>query len=142
MKNNAVILLCAFLIFNFACSQKQNPNKLKFIGKTFKGNIGGMCAETIPPDPCAGYTTFLYIKFEENYAQVSEQNVSCDKIVGKIEFKTKWEAKGNTINIEKLTRYGQPFKIDSLVYKNGTLVGTEINWNDSPIEYTFDEVKK
>lgn len=139
-----ILLFVVIIVFNLSCSQIEDSKKDKqrFIGKTFKANIGGMCAETIPFDPCAGYTSFLYITFKEKDAEVSEQNISCEKVIGKQELKSNWTAKGNSINVEKLIRYGQPFKIDTLRYKENKLFGSEVNGENVLTEYVFEEIKK
>lgn len=76
------------LTFILNCSQKSkqssnhsdNPERVKLIGKTFKANVGSMCAETIPLDPCAGLQFDLVLKFNDDNVNVTEEEVGdCGK---------------------------------------------------------------
>lgn len=100
------------LTYILNCSQKSKqssnhsdkPERVKLIGKTFKANVGSMCAETIPLDPCAGSQFDLVLKFNED---VTEEEVSDrGRKIAKNNFKAQWQIKDDVVIIEKLIRYG------------------------------------
>lgn len=137
-------LMLLLMGFNLACSQKNkpvnNPDKIKLIGKTFKGSVGSMCVETMPPDPCAGSMYYLILKFNANNAIVTEEEVAdCGKKVRKNTFTTNWDIKNNIVTVNKMILYGQQLLIKNLVLNKNHLSGTEVDAMGTESEYTFTE---
>lgn len=141
-----LLLLLIVLGFNINCSHKNeniiNPEKVKLVGKTFKGVVGSMCAETMPPDPCAGSMFYLILKFNSNNVVVTENEIAaCGEKVYKNSFTTEWTIKNNEVTIKKLIRYGQPLLIKKLILNRDQLTGSENSTDGNGTEYTFEEIK-
>ncbi|MCD9853206.1 hypothetical protein LUD75_00695 [Epilithonimonas sp. JDS] len=141
MKATNLLFLILSLMFVPACSQTQNKNNKIVLNKTFRTSVGSMCAETNKPKPCAGYTVFLELSFKNDYVLVNEKNENQCGIVSQNKYKTNYKVIGNTVKVEKLTRYGEPLKIDQLLYANNSLTGKTIDQDQSGTEYVFEEIK-
>lgn len=98
--------------------------KINLEGKSFSTMVTSLCAETMPPDPCAGYTDYMELHFKKDVVEIVVQRIQCDKPGRKTSIsKWSWVA-GNRIKIEKINYEGQPFITDNqLVLKNNMLVG-------------------
>lgn len=122
-----ILATVAFLYFsrtthfgNTAMAQ----TKISLEGKSFSTMVSGLCAETMPPDPCVSYTDYMELHFKKDIVEIVDERIQCDKPRRKTSIsKWNWVA-GNRIKIEKLNYEGQPFITDNqLVLKNNMLVG-------------------
>lgn len=136
-----ILFLSLTLLSVPACSQTQNKNSEIVLNKTFKTVVGSVCEETNTPQPCAGYTVFLELSFRKDYVLVNEKNENDCGIRSENKYKTNYSVNGNIVKVEKLTRYGEPLKIEQLLYANNSLTGKTIDQDQSGTEYVFEEIK-
>lgn len=139
--NNFLLFLFLFLMSVPACSQTQNKNNKIVLNKTFRTSVGSMCVETNKPKPCAGYTVFLELNFKNDFVLVNEKNENECGIISENKYKTNYSLQGNIVKVEKMTRYGEPLKIEQLLYAKNTLTGKTIDVDGGETEYVFKEIK-
>lgn len=113
-------------------------------GKSFSANIGTVCVETSPPDPCAGYQIYLDLNFSEFEVEVIEKEIStCGKVKYENKYLSEWYFENpDKVIIKKLTSYNQQIiERNSLKFdfKEKKLIG--IATNKLQEKYIFSESK-
>ena len=135
-----ILFLPLILLSASACSQTQTKDNA-VLNKTFKTVVGSVCMETDKPMPCAGYTVYLELSFKDDFVLVNEKGENDCGTVSEDKYKTNYSIKGNIVKVDKLTRYGEPLKIDQLLFAKNSLVGKTTDTDGSETEYIFEELK-
>ncbi|MCL1675377.1 hypothetical protein [Elizabethkingia meningoseptica] len=115
------LLLLGFSLFS---NTAKAQTKINLEGKSFSTMVTSLCAETYPPDPCAGYTDYMKLNFKKDQVEIVNERVQCNETRKNV-LVSKWsQLKGNQIKIERLDYEGSPFITGNiLVLKNNQLTG-------------------
>ena len=98
--------------------------KINIEGKSFIGFITSLCVETVPPDPCAGYSDEMELISKKILLKLSHSGTSATNTQRKSVFsKWKWIS-GNQIKIENFNYQNKPFISGNILsLKNNQLIG-------------------
>ncbi|ATL43484.1 hypothetical protein OZ664_11085 [Elizabethkingia sp. HX WHF] len=115
--------------------------KINIEGKSFIGFITSLCVETVPPDPCAGYSDEMELYFKKDIVEIISLRYKCNKTQRKSVFsKWKWIS-GNQIKIENFNYQNKPFISGNILsLKNNQLIGK--HGSEFTQDFTFEPLTK
>ncbi|OPC54994.1 hypothetical protein DSC47_10480 [Elizabethkingia miricola] len=115
--------------------------KINIEGKSFTCFITSLCVETVPPDPCAGYSDEMELHFKKDVVEIVSVRYKCNKTHRKSVF-SKWRwLSGNQIKVEKLNYENQPFISGNILFlKNNQLIGK--HGSEFTQDFTFEPLTK
>lgn len=119
-----------------------NAQKEKISKKTYTAYVGSVCEEVDFTDSCAGYETFLVLKFKKDEVVVIEKNISsCNRETIVLNHNYKWKLINNEIQIafnknEIKSSYFDDLKIE---IRNNKIIGSKKAIGGKIIKYQFLE---
>ncbi|WP_278551167.1 hypothetical protein [Elizabethkingia bruuniana] len=115
--------------------------KINMEDKSFTCFITSLCVETVPPDPCAGYSDEMELHFKKDVVEIVSVRYKCNKTHRKSVF-SKWRwLSGNQIKVEKLNYENQPFISRNILFlKNNQLIGKHCS--EFTQDFTFEPLTK
>lgn len=138
MKN--ILIVLTFLIA-ISLGAQEKEYDLKY--KAFTAYVGTGCEEVEIADSCAGYTTYLVLKFKEKTVSLIEKNIStCKKETIMLNLNYTWElTSDDEIKIHSKPEdikysYFESLKIE---FKEGKIIGKKKMEDNKLIKYQFIE---